>query len=219
MGKDHLDRPLAPVVSYYEIATTLFKDTIIMTRRNLSQSAVLLIVGLVLLWPACAQAEKPKLAITNLTAASGKAFRVEPEGFVQGGTQYVDRDYHLEYVPAPLQGQALIQTAGNDKMIDENEPCLSFEVNVPVTVYVVYSDKLRLLPQWLKEYENTRWKVTRKDTNPTTLKGIFSLLAKDFPAGKITLYGNLSKAMAEDAEFRKLKGGTFCMYSVVVAPR
>jgi len=185
----------------------------------LAAGVALGIVGFGLLWPAEARAQKPALDITQLKAASGKPFQVEPAGFVRGGKQYIDRDYLLEYVPEPLRGAALIQTAGNDKMIDEEEPCLSFEVNVPVTVYVVYSDKLRMLPGWLKEFQDTRWKVTRKDTNAVTLKGLFTLLAKDFQAGKVTLYGNLSKAMAADPEFVKLKGGTFCMYSVVVAPR
>ncbi len=181
--------------------------------------AVLWSIGPGLLWPVGTCAEEPTLTIRNLSAASGKLYLIEPCGFIQGGKQYIDRDYLLEYVPEALKGRTLVQTAGNDKLIDENETCLSFEVNVPVTVYVVYSDKLRVLPGWLKEFQDTRWKMTRKDTNPSTLKGIFTLLAKDFPAGKVTLYGNLSKAMAADPEFVKLKGSTFCMYSVVVAPR
>ena len=163
--------------------------------------------------------EKVELKITDLHAASGKAYVVKEGGFVPGGPQFVDRNYQLSYVPQPLKGLTTLLTAGDDKFIPEDQPCLSFRVNVPVTVYVVYGDKLRFLPSWLSEYSNTRWKVTRQDTNPATLKGIFTLFAKEFPAGVITLNGNLSKPMASDEEFLRMKGSTFCMYSVVVAAR
>jgi len=159
-----------------------------------------------------------ELQITELRAASGKPYSVQYGQFVPGGSQYIDRDYTFNYIPEFLQGQTLIKTAGDDKHIPEDQPCLSFRVNRPVTVYVVYGDKLRMLPAWLREFTDTRWRVTRKDTNPANLKGSFTLFAKDFPAGRITLNGNLSKPMAEDAEFKRMKGGTFCMYSVVVAP-
>ena len=159
------------------------------------------------------------LKITDLKAASGKAYVVCEGDFLPGSGQYIDRDYTLDYLPQILKGATKIKTAGNDKMILEDQVCLSFRVNVPVTVYVVYGDKLRVLPNWLQQWTNTRYKVTRKDSNSTTLKGLFTLLAKDFPAGVVTLNGNLSKQMAEDEEFKRMKGGTFCMYSVVVAPQ
>jgi hypothetical protein len=162
-------------------------------------------------------AEPPKLAITHLEAASGKTYTLGQ--FAKGAKQYIDRDYQFEFVPGFLAGQTTILTAGNDKHIDQAQKCLSFEVNRPVTVYIVYGDKLRVLPAWLRSWDNTRWKVTRTDSSAVTLKGLFSLFAKDFPAGRIVLNGNLSPEMAADPEFRKNRGGTFCMYSVVVAPR
>jgi len=162
-------------------------------------------------------AETPKLQITHLKAASGKQYTLGE--FAKGAKQYIDRDYVFEYVPQFLVGQATILTAGNDKHIDQSQPCVSFEVDRPVTVYVVYGDKLYVLPNWLQAWKNTRWKVTRTDSNAVTLKGLFTLLANDFPAGRITLNGNLSPLMAADAEFRKNRGGTFCMYSIVVAPQ
>jgi hypothetical protein len=160
-----------------------------------------------------------ELTITELRAASGKPYVAEAGRFVPGGLQYIDRDYTFNFIPESLKGKTVIKTAGNDKFISEDQPCLTFRVNVPVTVYVVYGDKLRFLPSWLREFTDTRWKVTRQDTNATTLKGFFTMFAKDFPAGAITLNGNLSKQMAEDPEFKRMKGGTFCMYSVVVAPK
>ncbi len=177
------------------------------------------IVGAVLCLSSAMAGVEDALEIRNLTGVSGKKYVSAAGGVKAGMKQYIDRDYIFDYIPGFLQGATHILTAGNDKFIEEDKPCLSFEVNVPVTVYIVYGDKLRVLPCWLKEYENTRWKITRKDSNTTTLKGIFSLFSKDFPAGKITLNGNLSKAMADDPEFKKMKGGTFCMYTVAVMPK
>jgi hypothetical protein len=106
-------------------------------------------------------------------------------------------------------------------MIGENDLCLSFVVATPVTVFIVYADKLHVLPSWLTGFRDTREKVTRTDANPSTLKGIFVLFAKEFESGPIHLYGNLSPAMADDPAFRAAgpMGTNYCMYSVVVKRR
>ena len=163
--------------------------------------------------------QEDKLRITELKAVSGKTFVIAENGFSPGGKQYIDRNYTFNYIPEVFKGATLIQTAGDDKFFVEDQMTLSFRVNVPVTVYIIYGDKLRVLPSWLRGYTNTRWKVTRQDTNPTTLKGLFTLLARDFPAGEIRLLGNLSNETANDPEFKKMKGSGFCMYSVVVIPK
>ncbi|MEW6357443.1 MAG: hypothetical protein AB1696_14025 [Planctomycetota bacterium] len=161
--------------------------------------------------------DKGDLQITNLVAASGKKYEVNR--FAPGALQYIDRDYVFDHVPDFLEGTLHIRTAGDDKMIGEDAPCVTFEVDSPVTVHVVYADKLRVPPRWLREFTDTREKATRDDTDTTTLKGIFTLFARDFEAGRITLNGNLSREMREDAQFKARGGGTYCMYSVVVARR
>jgi len=86
---------------------------------------------------------------------------------------------------------------------------------------VVYADKLRVLPRWLEGYCDTREKITRTDSNPSTLKGIFTLFAQACDAGVVTLYGNLSTAMRDDPAFCASGplGTNYCMYSVIVAER
>ena len=155
------------------------------------------------------------LIVSDLVVASGKQYAIQPGGFVPGAQQYVDRDYTFDYIPEIALGHTYIRTAGNDKMIDENDLCLSFRVNTPVTVFVVYADKLRALPCWLQDFRDTREKVTRTDSNTSTLKGIFTLFAKDFDPGIIALNGNLSRTMAGDSAFRS-SGMGYCMYTVVV---
>ena len=156
--------------------------------------------------------------VTRVTAASGKAYQIDPHGAAPGSLQYIDRDYTFDYVPELVLGQTHIRTAGNDKMIDEHAPCLRIELGAAATVYVVYADKLRLLPCWLKECVDTREKLTRADSNPSTLKGIFTLFARDFGPGVVTLYGNLSAAMRDDPTFQASGplGTNYCMYSVIV---
>ena len=157
--------------------------------------------------------------ITDLQTASGKDYVINHHGFNPGDRQYIDRDYTFDYIPQIALGHSHILTAGNDKMIPEDSLCLSFNVGVPVTVLVVYADKLRTIPNWLCEYKDTREKVTRTDSNVSTLKGIFTLFAKDFEPGLVELNGNLSATMAEDSAFKASVGTNYCMYSVVVKKR
>ena len=156
--------------------------------------------------------------ICNLYAKSGKKYSTIENGFLTGQKQYIDRDYLFEYVPEQLSGCTYIQTAGNDKMIHEDDICFSFESSKPITVYIIYADKLLILPNWLNGYCNTREKVTRTDSNIKTLKGIFTLYAKDFEPGQVIIYGNLSPSMARDPKFLAsgLMGENYCMYSVAV---
>lgn len=162
-----------------------------------------------------------ELIISNLQVASGKEYQINYNSLDKGSIQYIDRNYLFDYIPDFLRGENFIKTAGNDKMITENKLCFSFEINVPVTVYIVYADKLKILPKWLEEYNNIREKITRQDSNTSTLKGIFSLFSKDFEAGKISLGGNLADEMLDDQKFKDSGplGTNYCMYSVILVKR
>jgi hypothetical protein len=157
--------------------------------------------------------------ISDLRVASGREYEIDEEGFVPGSLQYVDRDYTFDHIPNIALGATHIRTAGNDKTIDESEICMSFKIAIPSTIFVIYADKLRVPPRWLGGFIDTREKVTRTDSNTSTLKGIFTLFAKDFEPGTIILSGNLSQAMADDPAFRGSMGTNYCMYSVAVKER
>jgi hypothetical protein len=154
--------------------------------------------------------------ISHLRTASGLEYLIDYDGIEAGKLQYVDRNYKFDYVPDIVWGCPHIRTHGNDKKINENDPCFSFDVAVPITVFCVYSDKLRELPNWMFDFIDTREKVTRTDSNTSTLKGIFTLFKKDFEPGTITLKGNLSSIMAKDADYLDMEGMNYCMYSVVL---
>lgn len=155
------------------------------------------------------------LNITNLESASGKRYLIKNNGLNSDSLQYIDRDYTFDRVPEEMRGKTIIMVAGNDKMFEENEKCFSFHVNKPVIVHVLYSDKYPVLPAWLLDYARTNKKVYRKDASEKTMKGIFRVYSKEFPAGDIQINGCLGKGMKTEA-FVNSGGSGYCMYSVVI---
>ena len=156
------------------------------------------------------------LEISKLWTASGKTYQVVYNGLFPGTQQYIDRDYEFDYVPARLKGKILIKTAGNDKMYEEDEICLRFEVDRKVVVYVLHANKFTTKPAWLHNFKNTGDIVTRTDCSEATMKGIFTVFAREYPAGSIALGGCLPPGFLTPS-FRQSGGENYCMYSVVVA--
>jgi len=158
--------------------------------------------------------ENDDLKIININSTSGKQYALNK--LVPGEYQYEDRHYQFNYIPDALKGCSHIKTHGNDKLINENDVCLTFEVNHPVNVFVLYADKFPVLPKWLGEYERTRYNITREDSTPGTLRGYFSLYKKQFVKGKITLFGCSQKAMLDEEWFVNSGGMNYYMYTIAV---
>ena len=133
--------------------------------------------------------------------ASGQAYVVPASGLQAGGTVYIDRAYTFTTVPTSVQGAAYIRTANNDKTAT-NAAFLSFTVNQPVSVYVAHDDRITPKPSWLSTFTDTGANLVTSDT---TLR----LFVRSFPAGTITLGGNVSGGNAE----------ILSMYSVIVQPQ
>ncbi len=157
------------------------------------------------------------LEISQLVSASGNAYEVS--SLKQNQLQYVDRDYQFDYIPDELAGALHIKTFGNDKLISENDLCVSFRVNCDVDLYVLYADKFPSLPMWLQEYERKRLNVTRLDSTPNNLKGYFGLYKKTFTKGLIELKGCSPQKMLEQDWFVKSLGYTYCMYTFVIVEK
>ncbi|MBA4369419.1 MAG: hypothetical protein C0403_17475 [Desulfobacterium sp.] len=119
------------------------------------------------------------LAITNLTAASGKSYRVK-QGLINGSTCYIDRSYVYSEVPTYLLQSTYIQTANSDKLRTESV-FLSFTINIPSTVYVAFDDRYAV-PSWLSGFTNTG--------NKLKTESLMKIFKKDYTAGKVTLGGN-----------------------------
>jgi len=156
------------------------------------------------------------MKIYNLIAASRKKY--ETGLLLPGQHQYVDRRYRFNYVPDELMGCFHIQTHGNDKLISEDDECLSFQCNEDIEVYVLYADKHPFLPEWLESFERTRMNITRKDSSADNLKGYFGVYKKIFCKGEVKLYGCSHKNMLAQDWYIETYGMNYCMYSVCVKP-
>ncbi len=155
------------------------------------------------------------MSIKELLAASGKSYEIVEHGLRPGIRQYIDRHYTFGPLPAGLEGQTLIRTAGNDKMYEEHELCLSFSLTGKGTVYILHGNTFPERPAWLKEYRDTGEDVARPlADDPRGMS--FSVFAREFPAGPVKLWGDLPRGFLTPP-FRNNGGAGYCMYSVIVA--
>ena len=122
------------------------------------------------------------LVISDLTVASGRAYKVVEYGLETTALVYTDRDFTFTAVPQSVAGSTYIKTANNDKTGTEAD-FLSFSVNQDVTVYVGYDNRATSLPDWLAGWASTNESVVTTDTS-------LKLYSKDFPAGQISLGAN-----------------------------
>ncbi|MFH1903985.1 MAG: hypothetical protein ABIK53_00450 [bacterium] len=155
-----------------------------------------------------------ELKINNLASSSGKKYGINK--LILGEYQYMDRQYQFNYIPKELNGCTHIKTHGNDKLINEKEICVSFEVDCPVEVYILYADKFPILPEWLSQYERTRYNVTRQDSRSDNLKGYFGLYRKSFSNGTINFYGCSPSKMLAEEWYVQSGGANYCMYTIAV---
>ncbi len=155
-----------------------------------------------------------EIIINKLSSASGNEYGKNK--LLLGEYQYMDRQYQFNYIPKELNGCVHIKTHGNDKLISENDISFSFEVNCDIDIFILYPDKFPLLPEWLNQYERTRYNVTRQDSRADNLKGYFGLYRKSFRKGLIEIFGcSPNKMLAEDW-YVKSGGANYCMYTVAI---
>lgn len=155
-----------------------------------------------------------KIKITNLVATSGKEYGINE--LLPNGKQYMDRDYTFNYIPDELKGCTHILTCGNDKLTDEKDLCLSFTVDAPVEVNILFADKFPTIPIWLNDFERVRLNVTRSDSDPSNLRGYFSIYRKRYPKGEIQLFGCSPSYFLKKDWFVESLGFTYCMYTIAL---
>jgi hypothetical protein len=134
-------------------------------------------------------------AVTEVSVDSGKAY--EWHKVALGERVYIDRKFAFSILPAKYLGLFYLQSANDDKnMVGDH--FITFQVNQDVTVYVVYPKvSMEDRPSWLAEWTDTGDSIATTDRS-------FGVLAKDFPAGTVSLGGN--------------EGGA-SMYTVLVRPQ
>ncbi len=118
----------------------------------------------------------------NLTAESGRAYAA---GLLQAGQpSYTDRPFVFKQVPALLDGAQIIRTANEDDG-SRGQSFLTFDLALPCTVSIAHDTRIKERPAWMQGFADTDLTVTTSDTT-------FHLWSKEFPAGRVTLGGNLA---------------------------
>lgn len=117
-----------------------------------------------------------------------------------GKTIYIDRSYTYAAVPAGYAGLSVLRTANNDKG-SSGASFVTFTAAEPLTVYVGHDNRFATKPSWLGSFQDTGDDLRSSDGT------VYSLFAKDFPAGTVVLGGNTANGVAANS-----------MYVVVAAP-
>jgi hypothetical protein len=155
-----------------------------------------------------------EIIINKLSSASGKEYGLNK--LLLGEYQYMDRQYQFNYIPKELNGCLHIKTHGNDKLISDNNICFSFETNCDIDIFILFADKFPSLPEWLNQYERTRFNVTRQDSRADNLKGYFGIYRKSLKKGLVELFGCSPNIMLAEDWYKKSGGANYCMYTVAV---
>jgi len=118
---------------------------------------------------------------------------------------YLDRNYAFLTAPERYVGLPFIRPANAD-MYDTSDEFLTFEVNKPVTVYVLYSVNAVTPPDWLTG------RFTANGDQITRTYHTWNVWEADYEAGEIILGGNRAAGV-------ETGGATVGMYVVVVEER
>ncbi|HXV75512.1 MAG TPA: DUF4185 domain-containing protein [Candidatus Polarisedimenticolaceae bacterium] len=137
-----------------------------------------------------------QLTISSISVASGEPY-VVAQPLSNGSLAYIDRTFGYSNVPQFLLGAQYIRTANDDKQ-SQGSAFLSFQVNRAVKVYVAHDDRYGTKPSWLQSFLDTGIGIS--------LDVSFTLFEQPFPAGTVTLGGNIEPPETQG----------YSMYTVIV---
>ncbi|MFC1717364.1 hypothetical protein ACFL6S_27135 [Candidatus Poribacteria bacterium] len=96
------------------------------------------------------------LEVTDVQSSDGKQHELVEDGMKEGDLLCTDRAYTITGVPDKFKDIVWIRTANDSKTTPDLE--ISFDVDVPVYVYIVWVDKFGDAiagVDWMKDYEDT----------------------------------------------------------------
>lgn len=128
--------------------------------------------------------------IKNIRARSGRRYiacRLDKDS-----VYYTDRDLRVVSLLPALANLTWIRTANEDS--GATDPAfLEFDLTAPAEVFIAYDRRATTLPDWLASFEpRPDLQIATTDDEAGPLK----VFAKSFPAGRITLGGNLAVGAA-----------------------
>ena len=140
--------------------------------------------------------------ITNLVinnqAWSGNNYEIVYDNLNSGNLIYVDRTHSFTNIPSYLVGSTYIKTANSDKNSNLDN-FISFDINVPATVYIAHDDRVIEKPDWLLTFTNLNELIDTTDTD-------LYLFSKSFSSGSVVLGGN------------RVNLDDYSMYSIIIVP-
>ncbi|WP_347160005.1 Ig-like domain-containing protein [Pontibacter chitinilyticus] len=127
--------------------------------------------------------------VSGITASTGSSYTLV--SLAVGAKMFTDRTYQITSVPTSLQGASLIQAANDDKW-NTSSTLLTFSLDQSATVYVAYDPRATALPSWLSGWTKLADKIGVNDSKVSAV----NLYSKTFPAGQVTLGGNMASPAA-----------------------
>lgn len=111
--------------------------------------------------------------------------------YSSGSVIYSDRSFTISSMPAELEGAVGIQTANDDKNRTD-DVWITFDLGSPADVYIAFDEHISPPPDWITgRYTDSGLNVTAAGGGP------FDLYKATFPAGLVTLGGNVASGAGD----------------------
>lgn len=127
--------------------------------------------------------QAPPLIVGNITMPN---YLISPDNLAVGSLQFVDRTYTYAQVPPALLGQSFVITANGDKY-STGDALFSVDISRRALVHIAHDDRALPKPAWLGDFVDTGEDIVSSDG-----ANRFSLFAKAFDPGTVTLGGNVA---------------------------
>lgn len=114
---------------------------------------------------------------------SAKLYRAEPNGLQRGVSVYADRNYTFTEIPEALAGATQLRTHNDDKA-NRSSKFLSFQINLPATLYLAYDGRRTPPGALIEGMEKTDLVVGMSNGES------FPVYQRAIGAGEVILAGN-----------------------------
>ena len=114
---------------------------------------------------------------------SAKLYRAEPNGLQRGVSVYADRNYTFTEIPEALAGATQLRTHNDDKA-NRSSKFLSFQTNLPATLYLAYDGRRTPPGALIEGMEKTDLVVGMSNGES------FPVYQRAIGAGEVILAGN-----------------------------
>jgi hypothetical protein len=127
--------------------------------------------------------------ITNIFSESVDTYTKDT--LSTGKLVYIDRSYTFTSIPSKYRGKEFIRTANDDKY-QKSTSFLRFNLTQAADVYVVYDNRVSILPSWLNSWTLTGDRIYTTDGGADPRR----IYKKNYPVGPVVLGGNAAGSMS-----------------------